>query len=172
MPILGYFRLKMPSPIEDVKDCCETYLEIQTAKLWQSVEIQTVFVKSIGNHGHCDRNLECGQSFIENIWKCGLKLSKFYGIQVLESTKKVWSDLLYRGRALFIWKSTFRCCTVAQPLLSQPTNFTASPSIYFFRFFEMNQISKHISINKHCCLVWYMMTNLPKNDRSRHRQTF
>ncbi len=31
------------------------------------------------------------------------KMSKFSGIQVIETTKKVWnSDLLYGGRALFI----------------------------------------------------------------------
>ena len=37
--------LKSPPPTEDVKVCCKTYLDTQTAKLCRSVEIQTTFCK-------------------------------------------------------------------------------------------------------------------------------
>ena len=43
---MGYSRLKMPSPIEDVKNLGKTYLEIQTAKFCQCVKFQTTFEKS------------------------------------------------------------------------------------------------------------------------------
>ncbi len=94
---------KCPPPIEDAKVCCRTYLEIQTAKLCLSVEIQTTFIESIWKS--CQK-LGIWSKSIKNIWKCGLKLSKFSGIPILKTTEKVWnSNLLYRGRALFIWKS-------------------------------------------------------------------
>ncbi len=55
-------------------------------------------------------------NFIKKIWKCGLKWSKFSGISVLETTKKVWnSDLLYGGGHFLSGRAHFWCTNWASP---------------------------------------------------------
>ncbi len=80
--------------------------QIQTATWCQSVEIRTIFVKSIWKSYKLWQKLGIWSNFIKNICKCGLKLSQFSAVPVLATGKKFWnSDLLYVGKALFIWKS-------------------------------------------------------------------
>ena len=75
--------LKCPPPVEDVKACCKTYLEIQTTKLCHSVEIQTTFVKSIW------KSWKLCQKKIWNL----VKLYQIY-LEMLTKTVKIFWNLI------------------------------------------------------------------------------
>ena len=45
--------------------------------------------------------------FYQNIWKCGLKRSKFSGMPVLETTKKVWNSDLHEGALFYLEEPIF-----------------------------------------------------------------
>ena len=86
----GLFQINnsLQALIEDVKVCCKTHLQIQIAILCQSVEILSTFVKSIWNHGNCDKNLEFGKTVSKNILKYVLKLPKYSRFQTLKLLRK------------------------------------------------------------------------------------